>query len=139
MSVSKIDPSSQSLSLADCRRPDCPLVYVNKGFEQMTGYTKEEVIGTNCRFLQGPDTDRHTVERIREAIAEGSSLIVDLLNHRKDGSRFWNRLSLRPVRTSSGVLTHFIGIQSEITRMKELEEELYGYALLLAGEPQNRS
>lgn len=134
MPVSKIDPSLQSLSLADCRRAGCPLVYVNKGFEQMTGYAKEEVVGENCRFLQGPRTDPTTVQAIRRAIEGGSPLIVDLLNYRKDGSAFWNRLSLRPVRTSKGELTHFIGIQSNITKMKELEDELHGYALLLAGE-----
>ena len=131
ISDSKIDPAAHSLTLSDVRRPDAPLIYINKGFEQMTGYTPAEAIGRNCRFLQGPDTDRATTARIGQAIATGSPLIIDILNYRKDGSAFWNRLSLRPVQSPEGVTTHFIGIQTDITKMRELEERLYGYALEL--------
>ena len=132
ISDSKIDPAAHSLTLSDLRRPDAPLIYINKGFEQMTGYTPAEAIGRNCRFLQGPKTDPATTARIREAVTTGTPLIVDILNYRKNGSEFWNRLSLRPVRNTDGVTTHFIGIQTDITKMRELEERLYGYALELA-------
>lgn len=132
ISDSKIDPAAHSLTLSDLRRPDAPLIYINKGFEQMTGYTPVEAIGRNCRFLQGPATDPATTARIREAVTTGTPLIVDILNYRKDGSEFWNRLSLRPVRNADGLATHFIGIQTDITKMRELEERLYGYALELA-------
>lgn len=133
----KIDPSQQSLTLADWRRPDCPLIYVNKGFELMTGYTKAEVVGRNCRFLQGPDTDPETRAQIRAAVEAGSPLIVDLLNYHKDGSTFWNRLSLRPVRNQAGELTHIVGIQSNITAMRDLEARLVDLALLLGGQARS--
>jgi PAS domain S-box-containing protein len=125
----KIDSSQHSISLTDLRRTDAPIIYVNKGFENLTGYTNAEAIGRNCRFLQGPETDTVTVSKIRTAIASGDPLLVDLLNYRKDGSKFWNRLSLRPVRDASGSLTHYIGIQSDLTRLKELEERLNLLAL----------
>ncbi len=128
----RLDPAQQSLTLCDVRRPDAPLIYVNKGFEQMTGYTPAETVGKNCRFLQGPGTDPLTVAAIRNAVRAGAPLIVDLLNYRRDGSTFWNRLSLRPVHNASGVLTHFIGIQSDISRMRELEGRLLEMALDLA-------
>jgi PAS domain S-box-containing protein len=117
----QIDPSSQSISLVDARRPDRPIIYVNRGFEHLTGYAREEVIGRNCRFLQGPDTDRSVVDRIRRAVEQGEELIVDLLNYRKNGSTFWNRLSLKPIRNAAGELTHFIGIQSDISAMLALQ------------------
>lgn len=131
----KIDASQHSVSLCDLGRPDAPLIYVNRGFEALTGYRKDEVTGKNCRFMQGPDTDPAAVQAIRDAIASSSPLIVDLLNYRKDGTQFWNRLSLRPVIGPNGTATHIIGIQSDLTKVKAVEEKLFGYALELAGFP----
>jgi PAS domain S-box-containing protein len=125
----QIDPSSQSISLVDARRPDRPIIYVNRGFEFLTGYSRDECMGRNCRFLQGPDTDRSTVDRIRHASHHGEELIVDLLNYRKNGSTFWNRLSLQPVRNAAGELTHIIGIQSDITHMLALQETMVEWAM----------
>lgn len=130
----RIDPSMQSVSLADATRPDCPLIYVNRGFEHLTGYTREECLGRNCRFLQGPETDPAAVKRIKLAIAAGEPLIVDLLNYRKDGTIFTNRLSLRPVRSAADELTHIVGIQSDITRMLSLQETLVEWAIELGGK-----
>jgi PAS domain S-box-containing protein len=127
----RIDSSVHSISLCDLRREDAPLVYVNSGFENLTGYTPQEVIGHNCRLLQGPDTDPQAVQKIRDAISAGAPLVLDLLNYRKDGRPFWNRLSLRPVRQDGGPVTHFIGIQSDISALKDLEERLHDYALEL--------
>jgi PAS domain S-box-containing protein len=129
--TNQIDSSQHSVSLCDLGRPDAPLIYVNRGFENLTGYSRGEVVGRNCRFLQGVETDRGTVRRIREAVTRGEPLLIDLLNYRKDGSRFWNRLSLRPVRTSGGAVTHIIGIQSDMTRLKDIEEQLNTLALEL--------
>lgn len=129
----KIDASQHSLSLCDLSRPDAPLIYVNRGFEALTGYRKDEVVGKNCRLLQGPETDPAAVQAIRDAIASNQALILDLLNYRKDGSQFWNRLSLRPVLRADGTASHFIGIQSDLTHVKAVEEQLFGYALELAG------
>lgn len=126
---SAIDSSLHSVSLCDLRRADQPLIYVNRGFENLTGYRNDEVIGRNCRFLQGPETDRSAVAEIGEAVSSGRPLVVDLLNYRKDGSVFWNRLSLRPVRNRAGILTHCIGIQSDLTKLKELETKLVQFAL----------
>lgn len=132
----KIDASQHSLSLCDLGRPDAPLIYVNRGFEALTGYRKDEVTGKNCRFLQGPETDPAAVAAIRDAIATNQPLILDLLNYRKDGSQFWNRLSLRPVLRADGTASHIIGIQSDLTKVKAVEEKLFGYALELAGQDQ---
>jgi PAS domain S-box-containing protein len=129
----RIDPSLHSVSLADCRRPDCPLIYVNKGFERLTGYTRDEVIGRNCRLLQGPDTDPLDVARMRSAISAGEALILDLLNYRKDGSPFWNRVSLKPVLSRDGRVTHVIGIQSDMSRLVDLQDSLEQWARDLAG------
>lgn len=128
----KIDSSVHSLSLCDVRKPDAPLIYVNKGFENLTGYTPADVIGRNCRFLQGPDTDPAAVAAIREAVRTGTPLLVDLLNTRRNGTPFWNRLSLRPVHNEAGELTHIIGIQTDITAMKELEARMADLARDLA-------
>jgi len=124
-----LDSSTQALTLSDIRRPGAPLVYVNSGFEKMTGYPREETVGRNCRFLQGPETSRDTISRMRAAIAHGDSLIVDILNYRKDGTTFWNRLSLTPVKDPEGTVTHYMGIQSDISRMRDLQERLHQIAL----------
>lgn len=77
------------------RLPDNPIVFANEAFQKLTGYSKEEILGRNCRFLQGPDTSKAAVTRVREAIARGEAIDVDLLNYRKDGAPFWNALYLR--------------------------------------------
>lgn len=134
----RIDPSLHSVSLADVRRPDCPLIYVNKGFERLTGYTREEVVGRNCRLLQGPDTDPLSVARMRTAVSAGEALILDVLNYRKDGSPFWNRVSLKPVLSPEGRVTHVIGIQSDISRLVDLQDNLEQWARELAGGSGSR-
>lgn len=132
ISDAKLDPSVQALTLSDMRAPDAPLVYVNRGFEKMTGYDRSEVIGQNCRFLQGPDTNREAVKQMSAAIANGVPLLTDVLNYRKNGTSFWNRLSLTPVTNQDGQVTHYIGIQSDITLMRALQERLHSIALGLA-------
>jgi sigma-B regulation protein RsbU (phosphoserine phosphatase) len=100
------------------------LIYANEGFERLTGFPVGEVLGKNCRFLQGPDTDPTAVAEIRAAIADERECIVEILNYRRDGSSFWNRLSITPVRDASGVVTHYIGIQSDVTARREAEDGL---------------
>lgn len=130
----KLDPSAQALTLSDIRAPDAPLVYVNQGFEKMTGYRRKDAIGQNCRFLQGPDTSPDAVAQMRAAIEHGEPLLIDVLNYRQNGTPFWNRLSLAPVADSSGRVTHYIGIQSDITQMRLLQDRLHSIALALAVE-----
>ena len=116
--------SAEGITIADAKLPDEPLIYANAGFERLTGYSVAEVLGRNCRFLQGPATDAATVDTLRTAIREQRVITVQLLNYRKDGTPFWNRLSITPVQDSSGVVTHFIGVQSDVTAEKEARDAL---------------
>ncbi|MDT8367861.1 MAG: PAS domain-containing protein [Longimicrobiales bacterium] len=103
---------------------DLPLVFANRGFERITGYSAEEALGTNCRFLQGPGTDREVVRRIREGIAAARPVQEVILNYRKDGSSFWNRVTLSPIRSDEGEVTHYIGVQEDVSEQRRTGEEL---------------
>lgn len=109
------ETSSFGLTLADVRKPDMPLVYANRAFRAMTGYEAAEVLGRNCRFLQGPETDPDSVAKIRQTLKGESSSTILLLNYRKDGSRFWNRFQMSPVRDESDRLVAYLGMQVDIT------------------------
>nr|AHZ63928.1 phototropin [Bolbocoleon piliferum] len=108
-----------TFAVADATLPDCPLVYASEGFYQMTGYTKDEVLGHNCRFLQGEATDPVEVEKIRDAVKNGRSTAVRLLNYRKDGTPFWNLLTVTPVYAADGTLSKYIGVQVDVTSKTE--------------------
>jgi PAS domain S-box-containing protein len=97
------------------RLPDNPIVFANEAFQHLAGYSGDEIIGRNCRFLQGPDTDREAVSRIRAAVEAEASLNVELLNYRKDGSRFWNALYLSPVKGADGEVQFFFASQLDVT------------------------
>ncbi|MFO1117938.1 MAG: PAS domain-containing protein [Beijerinckiaceae bacterium] len=101
--------------ITDPSRPDNPIVFANEAFQDLTGYSREEVIGRNCRFLQGPETDPAVVARLRDAIHEGRDVAVDLLNYRKDGSTFWNALYMSPVRSDDGGIRFFFASQLDVT------------------------
>lgn len=116
-----IASTSEGITISDPQQPDNPLIYVNSGFERLTGYRAEEVLGRNCRYLQGPETDPAALTAIRAAMAEERHGVVEILNYRKDGSAFWNLLSITPVRNSAGNVTNFIGVQVDITKRKEVE------------------
>jgi len=116
--------AAEGITIADARLPDQPLIYANSGFEKLTGYSAESVIGKNCRFLQGPGTDPPAAEEIRRALREERDCVVEILNYRKDGIPFWNRLSITPVRDADHRLTHFIGVQSDVTVRRNAEEAL---------------
>lgn len=102
-----------SLALADARMDDNPLVYVNEAFCRISGYTANSVLGRNCRFLQGEDTDEGDRRVIRNALEEGRDITLDILNYRSDGQKFVNRLMITPLRDDDGEITHFLGIQNE--------------------------
>jgi diguanylate cyclase (GGDEF)-like protein/PAS domain S-box-containing protein len=116
--------TSSGIVIADANAPDCPIIYCNRAFEQITGYCADEILGRNCRFLQGPDTDRATVDKIRDALRQGQALQVIIKNYRKDGTPFWNKLSLSPLRDDSGNLTHFVGTQSDLSEGIEVQDAL---------------
>jgi PAS domain S-box-containing protein len=108
--------------ITDARAADSPIVYGNPAFEEMTGYRAEEVMGRNCRFLQGPGTDAAAVAAIRRAIEQERGCLVTLVNYRKDGTPFWQELSIAPMRAADGQLTHFIGIQADVTERITAQE-----------------
>lgn len=114
-----VDHSIVGITIADMRQDDCPLIYVNHAFTEVTGYSKDLAIGYNCRFLQGPDTDPASVRKIREAIKAGRTYSGELINYRHDGSRFWNRLTLSPVGGVPGRPDFYVANQIDVTHLKE--------------------
>lgn len=110
--------TSNAFVIADAGQPDTPIVYVNPRFESMTGYAVEEVLGRNCRFLQGPDRHQPALKELRMAIREGRDCRVVMRNYRKDGSLFWNELYVSPIRDGQGRITNYIGVQNDITQRK---------------------
>ncbi|MGY2080061.1 EAL domain-containing protein [Modestobacter sp. SYSU DS0657] len=112
--------ASNGIVIADARLPDLPLVYVNAAFLRITGYTEAEVLGRNCRFLQGPDTDASQVQPIRRRLLAGRDVHAVLLNHRRDGSPFWNEVRVSAV-WNGGEITHYIGSQLDVTARVERE------------------
>nr|AML77391.1 putative LOV domain-containing protein [Crossopetalum rhacoma] len=109
----------QTFVVSDATKPDCPIMYASSGFFGMTGYSFKEVIGRNCRFLQGPETDKNEVEKIRDAVKNGSSYCGRLLNYKKDGTPFWNLLTVTPIKDGSGNVIKFIGMQVEVSKYTE--------------------
>jgi PAS domain S-box-containing protein len=112
-----------TFTITDPRQPDNPLVWVNPSFTRVTGYEAEEVVGRNCRVLQGPATDPATVESIRAALREQRTHTTTLLNYRKDGTAFWNQLSISPVFDGEGTLVSFVGVQTDVTERVRVEHE----------------
>ncbi len=119
-----IAASSNGIVITDALQPDNPIIYVNPAFERITGYRAEEVIGRNCRFLQGNDTQQPQLAVLRSAIKEGKECHVVLSNYRKDGQQFWNDLYIAPVFNERGELSNFVGVQTDITQQIEAEREL---------------
>ncbi|WP_085809130.1 PAS domain-containing protein [Sphingomonas sp. TZW2008] len=105
--------------ITDPNQPDNPIVFVNAAFSRLTGFDHDEIIGRNCRFLQGPATDRGEVQRLREAIAARQPIELELLNYRKDGQTFWNRLLVSPVFDEEGDVTYFFASQFDVTLERE--------------------
>ncbi len=120
-----IAATSTGVTIYDATDPEHPIIYCNPAFESMTGYRRQEIIGKNCRFLHGSETDPAAVEIIRQALQTESECKVILKNYRKDGTAFWNCFSISPVRDRMGKLTHFIGVQRDITDRKQAEEALH--------------
>ncbi|MEZ0491114.1 SpoIIE family protein phosphatase [Kineococcus sp. TBRC 1896] len=104
-----------SFTVADARDPDLPLVWVNPAFTATTGYSIEEVVGRNCRFLQGPGSDPAVRQQMRDALEAGEPVTVTLLNYRKDGLGFWNQVAMSPIFGPDGTLTHYVGIQTDVS------------------------
>jgi PAS domain S-box-containing protein len=110
-----MDEAPVGITISDPTLPDNPLVYVNDAYERLTGYGREDVVGRNCRLLQGPDTREEPVAEMARAVASEEPTTVELRNYRKDGTEFWNRVDIAPVH-EDGELTHFVGFQTDVTR-----------------------
>ena len=108
------DEIEMSVVFSDPSLPDNPMIFVSEEFEMQTGYSPQEAIGRNCRFLQGPDTNPHAIEAIRQGLKAETRFTVDILNYRKDGTPFINRLRIRPIYDSSGILIFFAGAQNPV-------------------------
>ncbi len=125
--ASAVRATRMPMLITDPNLPDNPIVFANNAFLRLTGYAREEVVGRNCRFLQGPETDPADVKRLRDAIARRAQIEMEIINHRKDGSRFHNRVLISPVFDEDGHLTYFFASQFDVTlerdRMVRLQEE----------------
>ena len=118
-----IRATRMAMIVTDARQSDNPIIFANDAFLALTGYARDEVIGRNCRFLQGPDTDPAQVDRIRKAIAQSEDIALDILNYRKDGTTFWNALYLSPVRGTAGEIAYFFASQLNVSDKKRVEFE----------------
>jgi diguanylate cyclase (GGDEF)-like protein/PAS domain S-box-containing protein len=119
-----IEASNNGIIITDTVNSNEPIIYVNPSFERLTGYSAEEALGKNCRFLQGGDRDQIGLAQIRQALTEGQPCRTVLRNYRKDGTLFWNELHIAPVRNEQGYLTNFIGVQNDITDRIRAQEQL---------------
>jgi PAS domain S-box-containing protein len=119
-----LEAADLSVTIADVTREGDPFVYVNRGFERLTGYDRERALGEGWRLLYGPETDPGAIETVRRAVAARESASVELLNYRADGTPFWNQLTLTPVADDSGSVTHFIGFQQDVTERRRRERAL---------------
>ncbi|MFN3866184.1 MAG: EAL domain-containing protein [Demequina sp.] len=132
-----IATASNGIVIADAQAEDSPLVYVNAAFEGLTGFSEQEALGRNCRFLQGPDTDHTVVQMMSRRMRTGREVEVTLLNYRRDGSTFWNEITVSPVHDAQHRLTHFIGNQVDVSDRVDLEQrtEYLAYHDALTGLP----
>ena len=126
-----------AICLTDPNQDDDPIVFANRAFRELTGYREEEILGRNCRFLQGPDTEEGAVERLRTALKRESVVVVELLNYRKDGTPFWNALHIGPIYNSDGKLLYFFGSQWDVTDVRSARAEEH-HAKVLTRELSHR-
>ena len=119
-----LDHCVNGVTLADPDLDDCPIVYANKAFENLTGYGQEEIIGRNCRFLQGEDRDQAELDKLREAMKKHEAVKVTLRNYRKDGSLFHNLLEVTPLLDNKGNIIYYLGVQYDITYKVNAEKKI---------------
>jgi len=133
-----MDEAPVGITITDSDREDNPMVYVNDQFESLTGYDRATALGRNCRFLQGEDTDPETRRHLRERIDAAAPVSVDIVNYRRNGERFWQKLDVAPVRDDDGRVTNFVGFQTEITDRKIRERRLEVLNRILSHNMKNK-
>ncbi|MFM8333347.1 MAG: PAS domain-containing protein [Candidatus Methylumidiphilus sp.] len=119
-----LDHCVNGVTLADPDLDDCPIVYANKAFENLTGYKQEDIIGRNCRFLQGTDTDQLELDKLRESLKKHEAVKVNLRNYRKDGSLFHNLLEVTPLLDNKGNIIYYLGVQYDVSYKVNAENEI---------------
>jgi PAS domain S-box-containing protein len=134
-----LEAAGNGIIIVDTQLPDLPIIYCNKAFTHITGYKQSEVLGKNCRFLQNDDRDQEAIAVLAKAIQMGKTCRVVLRNYRKDGTLFWNELSLTPLYDEAQKLTHFIGVQNDVTEIQNTKNQLHEYANQLENKVDERT
>lgn len=119
-----MESAVDGIFIIDAQKPDYPLIYVNQSFQKMTGYTKKEILGTNYFLLYGSDADPQVIEKIKQKIKNDSSYHGEMPNYKKNGKKHWNLLRIAPVCDASGNITHYVGIQTDVSLMREKQKEI---------------
>ncbi len=119
-----LDEAPVGIVISNPDMEDNPLIYANATFEQLTGYPRDEIIGRNCRFLQGEDSSQDVIDQMRHSIDDGQPISVELINYTREGDPFWNEVTIAPIRDEHGSITNFVGFQSDVTTRKEAELEI---------------
>lgn len=125
-----LDSANNGIVITDALKPDNPIIYHNSAFEKLTGYSKGEILNKNCRFLQGDDRNQKELTKIRKAIKNGEGCLATLRNYKKDGTLFYNDLYITPITNRRGIVTHFIGVQNDVTERIRAEEEKHHLATI---------
>jgi PAS domain S-box-containing protein len=119
-----LDACVNGVTLSDPDLSDNPIVYANKAFEEISGYSQEEIVGRNCRFLQGKDHDQEELQKVRDALQKHEACTVTLRNYRKNGEMFLNRLAIRPLTDPDGNVIYYLGVQYDVTQQVRAQEEI---------------
>ena len=127
-----LDQCVNGVTLADPELDDCPIVYANKAFEDLSGYPQDEIVGVNCRFLQGDDRDQEARQQIVDAMQKQENIEVTLRNYRKDGTMFHNRLKIQPLFEKKHRIIYFLGVQYDITNQVDMDNEIKELNILLS-------
>jgi len=115
--VKALQTAQQNFVITDPLLPDNPIVFASAGFLTLTGYSLDQVLGRNCRFLQGPETDPRAIDKIRQAVTCGYDSSVCLLNYRRDGSAFWNQFFIAALRDGDGQIVNYVGVQCMVSEV----------------------
>lgn len=129
-----VESARNGIVMTDPNQPDNPIIYVNKAFLEISGYDESEVLGRNCRFLQGEDHTQEGLAVVRQALKNGESCLALLRNYRKDGTLFWNELYISPVHDDAGNIINFVGIQNDVSARKEAEKRVSEFYSMISHE-----